>query len=134
MDKNSCARRWFENPQGGVHQKCRNDFCLQLCTETPSTLHIEEDKGPNPLVQSTSVLYPKDNKGKPAFDKLKTRASDFASTSGFQNFSKTQLGWVLSENETGPISYENRSPISFKGNTSEMEKWICEEYASLLKT
>ncbi|KAH0652782.1 hypothetical protein KY285_030334 [Solanum tuberosum] len=50
-------------------------FVLQLWTETPARLYTGEDKGPNPSVQQISALCPKDNKGKPAADSLKSHAS-----------------------------------------------------------
>ncbi|KAF3633336.1 hypothetical protein FXO38_24717 [Capsicum annuum] len=60
MGKNLCARIWFEIPKEVSINSAGMTFVLQLWTEIPPRLHIEEDKGPNPLVQHVSVLYPKD--------------------------------------------------------------------------
>ncbi|KAG5595414.1 hypothetical protein H5410_036646 [Solanum commersonii] len=54
-------------------------------------------------------------------------------TSGFKNLSNTQVGRVLFANETGPISSENKSPISIKENSNEKHKWAGEEHVSLFK-
>lgn len=76
---------------------------------------------------------PKENKGKLVIDRLKSYASDFASTSGFRNLSYTQVGRILSANEIGPISFENKIPISIEENSNEKQKWSGEEHVRLIK-
>lgn len=66
-------------------------------------------------------------------DRLKSYASDFASTSGFRNLSYTQVGRILSANEIGPISFENKIPISIEENSNEKQKWSGEEHVRLIK-
>ncbi|KAH0650393.1 hypothetical protein KY284_030305 [Solanum tuberosum] len=64
-------RQSFVTISNGQEFVCKE----MLWTETRARFYTGEDKGPNPSVQQISALCPKDNKGKPAADSLKSHAS-----------------------------------------------------------